>query len=111
MDAAYELSKLSRFLDFIHMMCYDYHGTWDGVVGANAPLTGLSEEDVLSIVSSLLFYNFYKSFNTRSYHTLPLLSASYCKYSFFPWLVSLLQTSLKERHNLLSLAFLILASC
>ncbi|XP_048477851.1 probable chitinase 2 [Plutella xylostella] len=49
MDAAYELSKLSRYLDFIHMMCYDYHGTWDGVVGANAPLTGLSEEDVLSI--------------------------------------------------------------
>ncbi|CAK1548864.1 unnamed protein product [Leptosia nina] len=49
MDAAYDLSKLSRYLDFIHMMCYDYHGTWDGVVGANAPLRGTNDQDFLSL--------------------------------------------------------------
>ncbi|XP_013136711.1 PREDICTED: probable chitinase 2 [Papilio polytes] len=49
MDAAYDMHKLSRYLDFIHMMCYDYHGTWDGVVGANAPLRGTSDDDVLSV--------------------------------------------------------------
>ncbi|XP_072937484.1 probable chitinase 2 [Epargyreus clarus] len=49
MDAAYDLIKLSRYLDFIHMMCYDYHGTWDHVVGANAPLRGGDEKDVLSV--------------------------------------------------------------
>lgn len=51
MDSAYELAKLSRYLDFIHMMCYDYHGTWDGVVGANAPVNGMGDKDVLSLVS------------------------------------------------------------
>ncbi|CAH2056350.1 unnamed protein product, partial [Iphiclides podalirius] len=49
MEAAYDLHKLSGYLDFIHMMCYDYHGTWDGVVGANAPLKGTSDDDVLSV--------------------------------------------------------------
>ncbi|KAL4717875.1 hypothetical protein ACJJTC_005720 [Scirpophaga incertulas] len=49
MDAAYDLAKLSRYLTLIHMMCYDYHGTWDGKVGANAPLRGADESDVLSV--------------------------------------------------------------
>ncbi|KAJ0170307.1 hypothetical protein K1T71_014235 [Dendrolimus kikuchii] len=49
MDTAYDLAKLSRYLDLLHMMCYDYHGTWDGVVGANAPLRGLDSEDFLSV--------------------------------------------------------------
>ncbi|CAF4833625.1 unnamed protein product [Pieris macdunnoughi] len=49
MESAYDLAKLSRYLDFLHMMCYDYHGTWDGVVGANAPLRGTNDQDVLSV--------------------------------------------------------------
>ncbi|CAB3241732.1 unnamed protein product [Arctia plantaginis] len=49
MDSAYDLSKLSRYLDLLHIMCYDYHGTWDRVVGANAPLRGTSEDDFLSV--------------------------------------------------------------
>ncbi|KAL0809643.1 hypothetical protein ABMA28_011168 [Loxostege sticticalis] len=49
MEAAYDLPKLSRYLDLMHMMCYDYHGTWDGTVGANAPLRGAHEDDVLSV--------------------------------------------------------------
>ncbi|XP_026483657.2 probable chitinase 2 [Vanessa tameamea] len=49
MESAYDLAKLSRYLDFIHMMCYDYHGTWDNLVGANAPLDGIGDNDVLSV--------------------------------------------------------------
>ncbi|CAH0599782.1 unnamed protein product [Chrysodeixis includens] len=49
METAYDLAKLSRYLDLIHMMCYDYHGTWDGVLGANAPLRGINDEDTLSV--------------------------------------------------------------
>ncbi|KAH9640606.1 hypothetical protein HF086_000550 [Spodoptera exigua] len=50
METAYDLAKLSRYLDLIHMMCYDYHGTWDGVLGANAPLKGINENDTLSVI-------------------------------------------------------------
>lgn len=57
METAYDLTKLSRYLDLIHMMCYDYHGTWDGVVGANAPLRGIDDKDVLSLVRFLTFGN------------------------------------------------------
>ncbi|KAJ2938294.1 hypothetical protein O0L34_g13207 [Tuta absoluta] len=53
MEAAYELTKLSRYLTLIHMMCYDYHGTWDGAVGANAPLTSADQNDVLTVQRSL----------------------------------------------------------
>ncbi|XP_023943910.2 probable chitinase 2 [Bicyclus anynana] len=49
MDTAYDLARLSRYLDFLHMMCYDYHGTWDNLVGANAPLRGTTEADFLSV--------------------------------------------------------------
>nr|UTR35845.1 chitinase [Agrotis ipsilon] len=49
METAYDLAKLSRYLDLIHMMCYDYHGTWDGVLGANAPLKGIDANDTLSV--------------------------------------------------------------
>lgn len=37
-DQAYNVKKLSRYLDFLHIMCYDYGGSWDKRVSANAPL-------------------------------------------------------------------------
>lgn len=39
-DAAYNVRVLSRYLDFMHIMCYDYGGAWDRRVTANAPLRG-----------------------------------------------------------------------
>ncbi|KAL3288168.1 hypothetical protein HHI36_002619 [Cryptolaemus montrouzieri] len=45
-DIAYDVEGLSAYLDFIHMMCYDYHGTWDQKTGANAPLRS---DDVLNV--------------------------------------------------------------
>ncbi|XP_037930954.1 probable chitinase 2 [Teleopsis dalmanni] len=47
-DQAYDVRQLSRYLDFLHIMCYDYHGSWDKKIGYNAPLKS-SSSDVLSV--------------------------------------------------------------
>ncbi|KAK9759347.1 Glycosyl hydrolases family 18 [Popillia japonica] len=49
-DIAYDVAGLSVYLDFIHMMCYDYHGAWDSKTGANAPLRS---SDVLNVEYSI----------------------------------------------------------
>lgn len=33
-----------KYLDFVHIMCYDYHGKWDRKTGHNAPLYARPEE-------------------------------------------------------------------
>lgn len=35
-----ELAAMAEYLDYINVMTYDYHGTWDGLTGHNAPLYG-----------------------------------------------------------------------
>ncbi|XP_034027409.1 acidic mammalian chitinase-like [Thalassophryne amazonica] len=37
-DKAYEIGELSRVLDFINVMTYDFHGLWEPVTGHNSPL-------------------------------------------------------------------------
>lgn len=37
-DAGYDVVALSRDLDWIAVMCYDYHGQWDKVTGHVAPM-------------------------------------------------------------------------
>ncbi|CAL8130787.1 unnamed protein product [Orchesella dallaii] len=39
-EIAYEVPEIARDLDFINVMCYDYHGFWDGheFTGHNTPL-------------------------------------------------------------------------
>lgn len=63
-DSAYDLPALSDNLDYIHLMCYDYHGSWDAKVGANAPLKSEEENDALTVVSknihvTFMFYNWF----------------------------------------------------
>jgi len=43
-DTAYDLPALSKELDYLHLMAYDYHGTWDGKTGHNAPLYPRDDE-------------------------------------------------------------------
>jgi len=47
-DQAYDIRQLSRYLDFLHIMCYDYGGSWDKKVSYNAPLTAPGD-NVLSV--------------------------------------------------------------
>jgi len=37
-DAAYDIPSMYKYLDYVHVMCYDYHGKWDKKTGHNAPL-------------------------------------------------------------------------
>lgn len=51
-----------RYLDFINLMEYDYHGTWDGYTGLNAPLFGsptdtTPEQKTWNIVSIILCFS------------------------------------------------------
>jgi GH18 family chitinase len=40
-----------RYLDFINIMTYDLHGSWESVTGHSAPLYVGSNDDGLSVVS------------------------------------------------------------
>ena len=37
-DAGYDVPELSKYFDWIAVMCYDYHGQWDKKTGHVAPL-------------------------------------------------------------------------
>lgn len=37
-DIAYDVPSLSKYLNFINLMTYDFHGSWVNETGANAPL-------------------------------------------------------------------------
>ncbi|XP_032376130.1 acidic mammalian chitinase [Etheostoma spectabile] len=37
-DNGYEIADVSKFLDFINVMTYDFHGAWDPFTGHNSPL-------------------------------------------------------------------------
>ncbi|KAK3519038.1 hypothetical protein QTP70_016385 [Hemibagrus guttatus] len=43
-DAGYEIAEIARYLDFISVMTYDFHGTWESVTGHNSPLYQWSQE-------------------------------------------------------------------
>uniref|UniRef100_A0A667ZPZ4 chitinase n=1 Tax=Myripristis murdjan TaxID=586833 RepID=A0A667ZPZ4_9TELE len=37
-DVAYEIAEIAKYLDFINVMTYDFHGTWERVTGHHSPL-------------------------------------------------------------------------
>ncbi|XP_051890544.1 acidic mammalian chitinase-like isoform X2 [Pristis pectinata] len=37
-DAAYDISEISRYLDFMSVMTFDFHGHWEKFTGHNSPL-------------------------------------------------------------------------
>uniref|UniRef100_A0A7N8WM08 Acidic mammalian chitinase-like n=1 Tax=Mastacembelus armatus TaxID=205130 RepID=A0A7N8WM08_9TELE len=37
-DASYEVAEIAKYLDFINVMTFDFHGAWDGVTGHHSPL-------------------------------------------------------------------------
>ena len=42
----YEVPMLSKYLDIINVMTYDYHGHWDKKTGHVAPMYFHSDDDV-----------------------------------------------------------------
>ncbi|KMQ93462.1 putative chitinase 2-like protein [Lasius niger] len=50
-DMGYDIPKISKYLDYIHVMAYDYHGAWNKQVLPNSPLRSkdrLSVEDTIT---------------------------------------------------------------
>ncbi|KAF2898205.1 hypothetical protein ILUMI_07967 [Ignelater luminosus] len=44
-DSGYDVPALSRYLDWIAVMCYDYHGQWDKITGHVAPMYAHPEDN------------------------------------------------------------------
>ncbi|KAM9444885.1 acidic mammalian chitinase-like [Clarias gariepinus] len=43
-DAGYEIAKIAKYLDFISVMTYDFHGSWESMTGHSSPLYRSSNE-------------------------------------------------------------------
>ena len=54
-DRAYEIREVSRMVDFVSVMTYDYHGAWESKTGHLSPLFGNAGDSnpYYNVVSSL----------------------------------------------------------
>ncbi|KAA0706903.1 Acidic mammalian chitinase [Triplophysa tibetana] len=43
-DDGYEIAEISKYLDFINVMTYDFHGSWQPFTGHNSPLYNGSKD-------------------------------------------------------------------
>ncbi|XP_014258890.1 probable chitinase 2 [Cimex lectularius] len=51
LSTGYDLPEVHKHLDLVHLMCYDYHGSWEKKTGPNAPLT--PDTDLLTVEASV----------------------------------------------------------
>ncbi|XP_050952237.1 acidic mammalian chitinase-like [Labeo rohita] len=51
-DAGYEIAEIAKYLDFIDVMTYNYHGSWESVTGHNSPLYRGSGDTGVKIYSN-----------------------------------------------------------
>ncbi len=49
-----QISQLSNYVDWMNVMCYDFHGDWDPITGHNAPLNQTQQGDPLFNVKSAM---------------------------------------------------------
>ncbi|KAM3618531.1 uncharacterized protein V6R79_021341 [Siganus canaliculatus] len=54
-DNGYEIAEVSKYLDFINVMSYDFHGAWDTFTGHNSPLYRSSVDHENSIYFNVDF--------------------------------------------------------
>ncbi|KAF4519355.1 hypothetical protein B566_EDAN011361 [Ephemera danica] len=52
-NEAYDVPALGSLLDLMHIMCYDYHGSWDSRTLPNAPLNTKDSMDPLSVTATI----------------------------------------------------------
>ncbi|XP_051532194.1 acidic mammalian chitinase-like [Myxocyprinus asiaticus] len=51
-DAGYEIAEIAKYLNFINIMTYDFHGTWERFTGHNSPLYQGSKDE-----GDLIYFN------------------------------------------------------
>jgi len=73
----YDVVEISKYLDFINVMTYDFHGQWERQVGHNSPLYPLesatSYQKKLTVVSKTeKFHIFHRlhNINIKFYRTI-----------------------------------------
>lgn len=44
-EIAYDIPRITKAMDFINIMSYDYHGGWENFTGVNSPIYGRKEEE------------------------------------------------------------------
>ncbi|XP_076304901.1 acidic mammalian chitinase-like isoform X2 [Tachypleus tridentatus] len=54
-DPGYDVPQISNYLDFINVMCYDYHGGWETFTGHNAPLYPRPDDNELNQILNVNF--------------------------------------------------------
>lgn len=56
LDHAYDVAEISKVLDFVNYMTYDFHGPWNKEIGHNSPLHPLVGKDVEANVEFAVEY-------------------------------------------------------
>uniref|UniRef100_A0AAY4C7R6 Acidic mammalian chitinase n=1 Tax=Denticeps clupeoides TaxID=299321 RepID=A0AAY4C7R6_9TELE len=51
-DGGYEIAEVAKYLDFMNVMTYDFHGTWETFTGHNSPLYQGSKDS-----GDLIYFN------------------------------------------------------
>ncbi|XP_061909276.1 acidic mammalian chitinase-like [Entelurus aequoreus] len=54
-DNGYEIAQVSKLLDFLNIMTYDFHGAWDPFTGHNSPLNRSSFDEGDNIYNNIDF--------------------------------------------------------
>eukprot|EP00095_Tigriopus_kingsejongensis_P008527 maker-scaffold81_size397536-snap-gene-1.12 protein:Tk08527 transcript:maker-scaffold81_size397536-snap-gene-1.12-mRNA-1 annotation:"chitinase" len=54
-DVSYDIPLMYKYLDYVHIMCYDYHGKWDKQTGHNSPLFARPDESGLDLTLNVEF--------------------------------------------------------
>ena len=62
-DEAYDVETLGEYLDFINVMSYDFHASWDGFTGHHSSLYQYNEDaaDYLNTASTVIYQDTTKS--------------------------------------------------
>ncbi|CAF0977020.1 unnamed protein product [Didymodactylos carnosus] len=55
-DKAYEVDLITPYLDWYHLMTYDYHGNWDTNAGHHSALSGKESSDQMHIDFTVKYY-------------------------------------------------------
>jgi chitinase len=55
-EESYDLPAISKVLDQVHLMCYDYFGSWDARTYHNAPLHAGQATKPISVAASIAYY-------------------------------------------------------
>ena len=71
--AGYDVPEVVKYVDFLNVMTYDFHGHWEGQVGHNSPLfpleTAPTHQRRLTVVR-ISFYFFCRSLKLRNNYTI-----------------------------------------